>query len=669
MLTDKARLSLYKKSAASGISTGILEEVYFRGYDSWDNDLGCTPEQLGFDRVNSFIAGGFAAQLDEDLKKACWKGYEAVGMKKKNGKTVPNCVPVKEDEELNKSVMSVTQIAKKFKKSVNYIKNALDRGIQVEKEHTSHHSDARRIALAHLGEKPDYYERLDKAGLEESYTGAEKTSNDMRKPNSRFDGTPNLTKVYKDMTPGYSDTLKTIKKVVREQLDEDWQKVNRQDKTDGLSQKAVDAYKRENPGSKLKTAVTEKNPKGKRASRRKSFCSRMGGMKKRLTSAKTARDPDSRINKALRRWNCEETIQEAGIDISTSAAPQAQGIKPTTRLGRTATTQQASTIGNQGLNRSGPMGTRISTTSQAKPTGLRSMRSGTASPTARLAPSSGSSLKPTSVSGPQATPKTPTSSPRASFGSGGGSMKPTNVSASIKTQAAAPSSTPSGGKAPAPSAPTTKAVVPKAAELAKSTSRGSVAGKLGGAVALATAGAALGKATASRYKEQHGSQHQQTPGVNTKQSFERMKGMKAPEAAKGTISAEAPKKISGQYKGSVGDTTVKKGQTLSGIAKAKGTTVSDIMSKNPVLNANKIRAGSKIFTGNTPLPPKRPTMEETLNELSPETLGSYVTGAQKQIDKTTNRMLKNPGSISPADDHLIQQRKAGIETAKGKMND
>jgi len=90
---------------------------------------------------------------------------------------------------------------------------------------------------------------------------------------------------------------------------EDWQSVNRKDKTDGLSQKAVNAYKRENPGSKLQTAVTEKNPKGKRASRRKSFCSRMGGMKKRLTSAKTARDPDSRINKALRRWNCEEDFK------------------------------------------------------------------------------------------------------------------------------------------------------------------------------------------------------------------------------------------------------------------------------------------------------------------------------------------------------------------------
>ena len=85
---------------------------------------------------------------------------------------------------------------------------------------------------------------------------------------------------------------------------EDWQKVNRQDKTDGMSQKAVNAYRRENPGSKLQTAVTEKNPKGKRADRRVDFCHRMKGMKKKLTSAKTARDPDSRINKTLRRWRC-----------------------------------------------------------------------------------------------------------------------------------------------------------------------------------------------------------------------------------------------------------------------------------------------------------------------------------------------------------------------------
>ena len=51
------------------------------------------------------------------------------------------------------------------------------------------------------------------------------------------------------------------------------------------------------------------NPKSKRdKARRKSFCARMKGMKKKLTSAKTARDPNSRINKSLRAWNCQEVV-------------------------------------------------------------------------------------------------------------------------------------------------------------------------------------------------------------------------------------------------------------------------------------------------------------------------------------------------------------------------
>jgi len=77
--------------------------------------------------------------------------------------------------------------------------------------------------------------------------------------------------------------------------------------TGGLTQKGVDAYNAKT-GGHLKTAVTTKpsklKPGSKAANRRKSFCARMGGMKKHLTSAKTANDPDSRINKALRKWNC-----------------------------------------------------------------------------------------------------------------------------------------------------------------------------------------------------------------------------------------------------------------------------------------------------------------------------------------------------------------------------
>jgi hypothetical protein len=101
-------------------------------------------------------------------------------------------------------------------------------------------------------------------------------------------------------------------KPVKEEVELDevaaWQRKEGKNPEGGLNQKGVESYRRENPGSKLQTAVTTKpsklDPDSKSAKRRKSFCARMGGMKKRLTSAKTANDPDSRINKALRKWNC-----------------------------------------------------------------------------------------------------------------------------------------------------------------------------------------------------------------------------------------------------------------------------------------------------------------------------------------------------------------------------
>lgn len=87
-----------------------------------------------------------------------------------------------------------------------------------------------------------------------------------------------------------------------------WQRKEGKSKTGGLNAKGVASYRKANPGSKLKTAVTTKpsklDPDSKDAKRRKSFCARMSGMKKKLTSSKTAKDPNSRINKSLRKWNC-----------------------------------------------------------------------------------------------------------------------------------------------------------------------------------------------------------------------------------------------------------------------------------------------------------------------------------------------------------------------------
>jgi hypothetical protein len=93
-------------------------------------------------------------------------------------------------------------------------------------------------------------------------------------------------------------------KEVNQKLGEDWQKSNRKDGVDGMSQKSVDAYKRENPGSKLQTAVTGKVKKGsKDAKRRKSFCSRSKGQKD-MHNIDCTKTPDKKICKARKRWKC-----------------------------------------------------------------------------------------------------------------------------------------------------------------------------------------------------------------------------------------------------------------------------------------------------------------------------------------------------------------------------
>ena len=91
---------------------------------------------------------------------------------------------------------------------------------------------------------------------------------------------------------------------------EDWNKVNHHDKTDGLSQKAVNAYRHEHPGSHLQTAVTTKPSKlkkgSKAAKRRKSFCARMSGNKGPMKKPNGKPTPKAL---ALRRWNCESLDQ------------------------------------------------------------------------------------------------------------------------------------------------------------------------------------------------------------------------------------------------------------------------------------------------------------------------------------------------------------------------
>ena len=77
-----------------------------------------------------------------------------------------------------------------------------------------------------------------------------------------------------------------------------WQRKEGKSESGGLNAKGRASYNKANPGSNLKA------PQPEGGSRKKSFCARMGGMKKNLTSSKTANDPNSRINKSLRKWKC-----------------------------------------------------------------------------------------------------------------------------------------------------------------------------------------------------------------------------------------------------------------------------------------------------------------------------------------------------------------------------
>ena len=291
----------------------------------------------------------------------CWDGYKQEGMKKKGKKMVPNCVPVKEEkamirycpkckkDETRNECKYGPKYWDMFSTPSALTTNQLKYNIATvhpgnfpesyDHEHSMARSEistiisaAKRLkkkvkgegnieawvqskitkAADYLDAAADYVDsgEMQKEQISFEIGGGHKAAQKQAKIRNLATGTsnPNEKKVALGKLSGPSLPLADSYEYSNWRSDfglsEDWQKVNRKDKTDGLSQKAVNAYRRENPGSKLQTAVTEKKPTGKRAKRRKSFCRRMKGMKDKLTSAKTANDPNSRINRSLRNWNC-----------------------------------------------------------------------------------------------------------------------------------------------------------------------------------------------------------------------------------------------------------------------------------------------------------------------------------------------------------------------------
>ena len=231
--------------------------------------------------------------IDESGKK-CWPGYKKAGTQKLFGKTYNRCVkeetcPVCGFDPCQCLEGNLEESVRIPSKTGNIILVTLMwRG-----KYYAIKMFFPQVTKPNRSEVQDQIEKVYPGSRVQSYVVSD------LKPGEQFLQTS-------EYVGGSAAKLGPSKSYVREEveIDEDWQSVNRKDKTDGLSQAAVNAYRRENPGSKLQTAVTEKKPTGKRAKRRSSFCSRMKGMKSKLTSAETSRDPDSNINKALRRWNC-----------------------------------------------------------------------------------------------------------------------------------------------------------------------------------------------------------------------------------------------------------------------------------------------------------------------------------------------------------------------------
>ena len=275
----KSRYSVWPSAYASGAlvkcrkvgaaNWGNKSESY--EFSNWRNEF----KAMEYEFIDLIKPESLVSKV---LDEKCWPGYKKKGMKTMFGKRYPNCVKTEEKNTCNHTYKG-DECPMHGKKECPDI---VDEAVRIP-------AKTGNIILVILNWRGKYY--MMKMFFPQ-----------ITKP-SRSEVQDQIEKVY----PGakvQSYQVSDIKPGEQFLHTEDLQKVNRQDKTDGLSSAAVKAYRSENPGSKLQTAVTEKKPTGKRAQRRLNFCSRMKGMKSKLTSAKTSRDPDSRINKALRRWNC-----------------------------------------------------------------------------------------------------------------------------------------------------------------------------------------------------------------------------------------------------------------------------------------------------------------------------------------------------------------------------
>ena len=246
-----------KKGKGSGTKDACYHKVKSR-YSVWPSAYASGAlvkcRKVGAANWGNSKKEDFSYELNDEyyntLFEKCWKGYEKKGMKTMFGKRYPNCVKKEEVETVDESHPEP---------KVNYLKDMdpYDRRRQIRQ-----HAPGSPLPPPTPG-LPDMRLRKAKAKTDK-----------------------------KVQTAGYEMEGEMVEGAA-------WTKKSGKNPKGGLNEKGRKSYERENPGSDLKAPSKKVGNK-----RRASFCARMKGMKKKLTSAKTANDPDSRINKSLRAWNC-----------------------------------------------------------------------------------------------------------------------------------------------------------------------------------------------------------------------------------------------------------------------------------------------------------------------------------------------------------------------------
>ena len=295
----KSRYSVWPSAYASG----ALVKCRKKGAKNWGNKT----------KKEEF------SDWKSELTEKCWPGYEQKGMKTMFGKRYPNCV------KKTKTKKEEVELTDAYGKTFAVIDDVIQNETKMEAS-----------KCPRCGQNPCVcIETYDIESMTEATRIPAKTGNiiqvflswrgrmyvikmffpSVAQP-SRSEVQDQLDKVYpgskvqsykiSEIKPG--EQFLHTEETELEEGSPAWQRKEGKSESGGLNAKGVASYRAANPGSKLKTAVTTKPSKLKKGSkasnRRKSFCSRMKGMKAKLTSAKTARDPDSRINKSLRKWNC-----------------------------------------------------------------------------------------------------------------------------------------------------------------------------------------------------------------------------------------------------------------------------------------------------------------------------------------------------------------------------